>query len=103
MACRGSSRNDVSTSNALSWAMLVLGFVFSPRLRERAVICARIEWRKELMHVRAILLLTLAAGFFGPEAAALTVLSYNVSGNGAADWSTNSVQVQAIGRQVASL
>ena len=31
---------------------------------------------------------------------ALTYLTYNVSGNGAADWSTNSAQVQAIGRQL---
>ncbi len=44
-----------------------------------------------------------ASGFgragFDP-ASALSVLTYNVSGNGATDWSTNSVQVQAIGRQV---
>ena len=55
------------------------------------------------MRARAILLLSFAAGFFGPDAAALSVLTYNVSGNGAADWSTNSAQVQAIGRQVAYL
>lgn len=31
---------------------------------------------------------------------ALSVLTYNVSGNGTTDWSTNSLQVQAIGRQM---
>ena len=34
---------------------------------------------------------------------ALTVLTYNVAGNGATNWSTNSLQVQAIGRQVQNL
>ena len=33
----------------------------------------------------------------------LTVVSYNLKGNGATDWSTNSAQVQAIGRQMAFL
>jgi endonuclease/exonuclease/phosphatase family metal-dependent hydrolase len=32
-----------------------------------------------------------------------TLLDYNASGNGVLDWSTNSAQVQAIGRQVAYL
>lgn len=32
-----------------------------------------------------------------------TLLDYNTSGNGVSDWSTNSAQVQAIGRQVAYL
>jgi len=36
----------------------------------------------------------------GNPTSALTLLTYNVSGNGAADWSTNSPQVQAIGRQM---
>lgn len=31
---------------------------------------------------------------------AFTLLTYNVNGNGVADWSTNSAQVQAIGRQM---
>jgi endonuclease/exonuclease/phosphatase family metal-dependent hydrolase len=31
---------------------------------------------------------------------ALTLLTYNVAGNGTTDWSTNSPQVQAIGRQM---
>jgi endonuclease/exonuclease/phosphatase family metal-dependent hydrolase len=31
---------------------------------------------------------------------ALSVLSYNVNGNGKADWSTNTAQAQAIGRQL---
>jgi len=30
----------------------------------------------------------------------ITVLTYNVDGNGAADWSTNSAQVRAIGREM---
>ncbi len=30
----------------------------------------------------------------------ITVLDYNVSGNGVADWSTNSAQVKAIGREI---
>jgi endonuclease/exonuclease/phosphatase family metal-dependent hydrolase len=33
----------------------------------------------------------------------ITVLTYNVSGNGVADWSTNSAQVRAIGREVSYL
>lgn len=33
----------------------------------------------------------------------LTILTYNVHGNGATNWSTNSAQVQAIGRQMAYL
>ena len=34
---------------------------------------------------------------------AFTYLTYNVNGNGVADWSTNSAQVQAIGRQLVYL
>jgi endonuclease/exonuclease/phosphatase family metal-dependent hydrolase len=34
------------------------------------------------------------------QAAALTLLNYNVKGNGASTWSTNSTQVQALARQV---
>ena len=37
------------------------------------------------------------------ELSALSVLTYNVKGNGVADWSTNSPQVQAIGRIVQHL
>jgi len=37
---------------------------------------------------------------FVDSARALTLLTYNVAGNGAADWSTNAPQVQAIGRQM---
>lgn len=33
-------------------------------------------------------------------AGALSILTYNVKGNGAADWSTNAPQVQAIGREL---
>lgn len=36
-------------------------------------------------------------------AQAFSLLTYNVSGNGVSDWSTNSLQVQAIGRQLAYL
>jgi hypothetical protein len=32
-----------------------------------------------------------------------TLMTWNVSGNGASDWTTNAVQVQSIGRQVAAL
>jgi hypothetical protein len=46
----------------------------------------------------AVLLLSSAA-----RLAALSLLTYNVAGNGVADWSTNSPQVQAIGRQMAFL
>ncbi|MCU0789082.1 MAG: immunoglobulin domain-containing protein, partial [Verrucomicrobia bacterium] len=35
-----------------------------------------------------------------PATATFSVLDYNVKGNGVADWSTNSPQVRAIGRQV---
>ncbi|MEW6159203.1 MAG: endonuclease/exonuclease/phosphatase family protein [Verrucomicrobiota bacterium] len=34
------------------------------------------------------------------RSAALSLLTYNTGGNGAADWSTNAAQVQAIGRQM---
>ncbi|MCS7337571.1 MAG: endonuclease/exonuclease/phosphatase family protein [Verrucomicrobiae bacterium] len=34
------------------------------------------------------------------NASALTLMTYNVAGNGVEDWSTNSPQVQAIGRQM---
>ncbi len=36
----------------------------------------------------------------GSQLAALSLLTYNVKGNGAPDWSTNAAQVQAIGREV---
>jgi len=38
-----------------------------------------------------------------PGPGTLSVLTYNVSGNGATDWSTNAAQVRAIGRQLAFL
>ena len=38
-----------------------------------------------------------------PAVTNLTLLSYNVLGRGAADWTTNSTQVQAIGRQMSYL
>jgi endonuclease/exonuclease/phosphatase family metal-dependent hydrolase len=37
------------------------------------------------------------------RADSFTLLTYNVNGNGAADWSTNAPQVQAIGRQITYL
>lgn len=46
----------------------------------------------------AALTVTVTASPNGP--AAFTLLSYNAKGNSIADWSTNSAQVQAIGRQV---
>jgi endonuclease/exonuclease/phosphatase family metal-dependent hydrolase len=39
----------------------------------------------------------------GRAVESLSVLTYNTSGNGMADWSTNSAQVQAIGREVSYL
>lgn len=43
---------------------------------------------------------TVATLTVNPSAAALTYLTYNVNGNGQTDWSTNSAQVQAVGRQL---
>jgi len=43
---------------------------------------------------------TLTVTVLPPAAGALSVLTYNVLGSGATNWSTNSLQVQAIGRQV---
>jgi len=37
---------------------------------------------------------------FSAALPALSVLTYNLKGNGASDWSTNAVQIQAIGREV---
>ncbi len=45
-----------------------------------------------------LLLCLLLLGLAGPLRAALTVMTWNVAGNGAADWSTNAPQIQAIGR-----
>lgn len=41
--------------------------------------------------------------YFPGSSPALSLLTYNCAGNGVADWSTNSAQVQAIGRQMAYL
>lgn len=41
-----------------------------------------------------------AARYGWPASACVTYLTYNVNGNGSADWSTNTPQVQAIGRQL---
>jgi endonuclease/exonuclease/phosphatase family metal-dependent hydrolase len=43
---------------------------------------------------------TLTVTVLPPAAAALSILTYNVLGTGATNWSTNSLQVQAIGRQM---
>jgi endonuclease/exonuclease/phosphatase family metal-dependent hydrolase len=46
----------------------------------------------------------LSLGVLGVRAVdSLSLLTYNVAGNGVADWSTNSPQVQAIGREVSCL
>lgn len=49
-----------------------------------------------------MLTLALAAASAG-AVDSLSVLTYNTAGNGVADWSTNSLQVQAIGREVGYL
>jgi len=52
-----------------------------------------------LMFPRCLLMLALLlAG--GGRGFSLSLLHWNVAGNGASDWSTNSLQVQAIGRQM---
>ena len=43
---------------------------------------------------------TLTVRVLPPTNDTLTVMTYNVKGNGVADWSTNTAQVQAIGRQL---
>ncbi len=47
-----------------------------------------------------LLILTTSRSLSVPQ---ITVLTYNVDGNGVADWGTNSAQVQAIGREAACL
>ena len=59
------------------------------------------NWNAVLLS-RHYILIALMALSLGPTAPALTLMTWNVSGNGAADWSTNAPQVQAIGRQVAA-
>ena len=49
------------------------------------------------------LMSVLAAGVIEVPAAGLSVLTYNTKGNNAPDWSTNSSQVRAIGRQIQAL
>jgi endonuclease/exonuclease/phosphatase family metal-dependent hydrolase len=55
-------------------------------------------WRR----IFPAVLIALASGRAGavPQ---ITVLTYNVNGNGVADWSTNSAQVRAIGRELVCL
>jgi endonuclease/exonuclease/phosphatase family metal-dependent hydrolase len=50
-----------------------------------------------------LLLTLLLLGCALPGARAFTLMHYNVGGNGATNWSTNAVQVQAIGRQMLHL
>ena len=52
---------------------------------------------------RLLLLLGCLAPLFVRGVESLSVLTYNVNGNGVADWSTNSPQVQAIGHEVVYL
>jgi endonuclease/exonuclease/phosphatase family metal-dependent hydrolase len=54
------------------------------------VVCLQIVW---LMWALGV----------GRACAALSILTYNVGGNGATDWTTNAAQVQAIGRQLSHL
>src|SRR4249919_1576216 len=63
---------------------------------------SRSNWMPALFRRRDVLTLLVALSV-GSGAYALTLMTWNVSGNGVADWSTNAVQVQAIGRQVAAL
>ena len=51
------------------------------------------------MFPRSLLILAVAL-LAGARGFALSLLHYNVAGNGTTDWSTNSLQVQAIGRQM---
>ncbi len=55
-----------------------------------------------LLFTREWVLVLLAGLCAGQNGYALTVMTWNVSGN-AANWNTNSSQVQALGRQVAAL
>ena len=54
------------------------------------------------MFSRSLILILTSLALAAP-ARALTVLTYNVAGNGTTDWSTNTAQVQAIGRQLVYL
>lgn len=53
--------------------------------------------------LRTVLFLLGGLWWLPGHAATLTLLTWNVSGNGVTDWSTNSAQVRAIGRQVSAL
>ena len=50
------------------------------------------------MRIRLVWICLLFAGVL--RAAAFSVMTYNCKGNGAADWSANAAQVQAIGHQI---
>jgi hypothetical protein len=52
------------------------------------------------MSWRAILAGLLFCFFSGTAPAAVTLLTYNVAGNGVTNWTTNSPQIQALGREL---
>ena len=54
------------------------------------------------MSLRYVLLALLCLSPALPSPA-LSIVTYNVRGNGETDWTTNSLQVRAIGRQMAYL
>ena len=62
--------------------------------------CPAVNVKPIVLCVGMVLTLGLPAG---RAVESLSVLTYNTSGNGVADWSTNSAQVQAIGREVSYL
>jgi endonuclease/exonuclease/phosphatase family metal-dependent hydrolase len=63
-------------------------------------LCPAINVKPIVLRIGVVLILGLPAG---RAVESLSVLTYNTSGNGVADWSTNSAQVQAIGREVSYL
>lgn len=63
---------------------------------------APFQLRRCLRRVGQVMLVWLLATRAG-GVEAVSVLTFNVGGNGVADWSTNSPQIQAIGRQIAHL
>ena len=62
--------------------------------------CPAINVKPIVLCMGVVLIIGLPAG---RAVESLSVLTYNTSGNGVADWSTNSAQVQAIGREVSGL
>jgi endonuclease/exonuclease/phosphatase family metal-dependent hydrolase len=58
---------------------------------------------KTILFSRQHVLVVLLVLALAQTVSGFTLMTWNVSGNGASDWSTNAPQVQAIGRQVAAL